>query len=50
MAEELEYQVVKGMREMYRGKVIGGSAMRPENGWSLDQEGTRYLIENKIIA
>ena len=31
-------------------RVIGGSAMRPENGWSLDQEGTRYLIENKIIA
>lgn len=31
-------------------RVIGGSAMRPENGWSLDQEGTRYLIENKLIA
>lgn len=31
-------------------RVIGGSAMRPENGWSLDQEGTRYLIKNKIIA
>jgi chromosome segregation ATPase len=30
-------------------RVISGSAMRPEGGWSLDQEGTRYLLEQNLV-
>lgn len=41
---------LKELRELQMVKrVIGGSAMRPDNGWSLDQEGTRYLLENKLV-
>lgn len=41
---------LKELRETKMAKrVIGGSAMRPENGWSLDQEGTRYLIAHQLI-